>query len=307
MINKKKLNKKNTNNKINTSKKSEKKVSINHKEFISIYLKGIFMGLADTIPGISGGTIAFITGIYERLINSISEVKISSLKYIFKPKKFYCEVKKLDLKLFIPLIFGLITAILVGINLINFILEKNKDFLYSFFIGLIISSFVVLIANIKSNIKNFCLIILGLTIGWIISGNFLMQITPNLITTFFAGFIAISAMILPGISGAYILLILNHYGYIINSLKNLDLLVITIFGAGVIIGLLSFTKLLNKLLKSYKNEIFSVLIGLMIGTLRTIFNKVNFQSNLKLNLIGIILGFILVFLINFKKFKCTKI
>lgn len=233
----------------------------NTKEKIQTFLKGFAMGTVDIIPGISGGTMALILGIYQKIID---ELKIISFK----------NIKKINYGFLVPLFLGIITAIISLARIIHYLLENHSIYLYSFFFGLIIASiFIILPKNLYKN-KKFLFVILGFLIAWFISGSASINTANNYLNIFLSGAIAICAMILPGISGSFILLILGKYEFMISVLKNPftdnNLIYIIVFVAGCIIGLLSFVRLLSYTFKKYYNISLAILIGFMAGALRKV-------------------------------------
>ncbi|WP_456418870.1 DUF368 domain-containing protein [Methanocaldococcus infernus] len=264
------------------------------KEELKIFLKGILMGIADIIPGISGGTIAFITGIYERLIKAISNLNIHFLIYLIKGDieraKHY--LKKIDFQLFIPLALGIGSAFLVMSHIIVFLLQSYSSLVYSLFSGLIIGSSILIYREIKEiNIFSVIFFFLGFLLAFFISGSSSVMLTRSPLTLFLSGFLASCAMILPGISGSYILLFLNQYEYVINLVKNLDILKLSIFGLGAFLGLFIFSKILSYAFEKYRSLILSFLVGVMLGALRYPLSKVSFSLTSTIILLS---GFLLV-------------
>ena len=213
--------------------------SMKYKDSLIIFIKGLFMGVADIIPGVSGGTIAFITGIYDRLISSINGVVNIPVEKSFK---------KVDFKFLIPLALGIIISLFLMANLILLVLDYSVALVYSLFTGLILASALVILKNQKSNFKNYSFAFLGIVIGF--STGFIgFQLSNTLPVLFLSGFIAISAMILPGISGAFLLLILGQYEYLLNVLRNIttDYFEALIFILGAVTGLILLIKIQNYL------------------------------------------------------------
>ena len=200
------------------------------KDSPKTFLKGILMGIADIIPGISGGTIALILGIYERLINAIKSIS--------------------DFKFLIPLGLGIFTAIIAGSFTIPYLLDTYPAYIFAFFTGLILGSIKIIYKRIKLHkISGFTLGILGFILAFVITGLKLLQINHSYLIIFFSGIIAISAMLLPGISGSYILLVLGQYKFMLTALKDINIPYILIFIAGAIIGLIFFSRIISYLLK----------------------------------------------------------
>ena len=278
--------------------------SRNTSDYITLFFKGIFMGIADAMPGISGGTIALLLGIYEELIESISELKISLFsKLINKGFKSFWE--KLNGNFLLVLVSG------IGISLISFVkisasfLESFPLFIWSFFLGLIFATVYVIykLINQWHNLNFFFLIIS--TIFSIFLSSFSAYDTDeiSLLYILFSGIIASSAMILPGISGSLILVILGVYAYLIKALDNLELIVIFTFISGAIIGLLGFSKILKYLFNNHRDATYTIMLGLVIGSIENVWpwNK-SFSTelsnlNLFLSISLVILGFVIVILL----------
>lgn len=239
-------------------------------DYLGISLKGVGMGAADVVPGVSGGTIAFITGIYEELINSIKSVKPKNVGLLFSK----------GLPTFWRAINGtFLTFLLLGIGIsivslavaMTYLLEHHPILIWAFFFGLIVASAVYVGRKIK---KWDAGVYIGLATG-AVAAYLITILTPAETTTagwfiFVSGAIAICAMILPGISGSFILLLLGKYEFMMNAIHDRDLLVIAIFGGGAVIGLLSFANVLSWLLKRFHNATIAVLTGFMIGSLNKV-------------------------------------
>jgi putative membrane protein len=233
------------------------------KNSFLIYLKGLCMGIADLIPGVSGGTIALITGIYERLIFSIKSIDSS----FFNLKNFNTNLKRVDFALFIPLGLGILSAFLIFSGLIKSLLSNFPGHIYSFFFGLILGSIYFVYKKVKFDWKTFLSSFIGFLFAFWLTG-FSSEVSHSLINIFISGFIAISAMILPGISGSFILLMLGQYEYLINVIHNFNLLVILVFIFGAVLGLLFSVRIIAFLLKKMEALTLAFLIGLMMGALR---------------------------------------
>ena len=234
---------------------------------IDLYLKGVFMGIAEIIPGVSGGTIAFITGIYEELINSIKSVDGNSIKLIFN-LKFSLFWKQINGTFLLTLLLGMLTSILALSRVIVFLIDQHSFKIWGFFFGLIIASAIVIFYQIETvNSK----VVVSAIIGLVISSYIALEApssTPNSnLFIFISGAIAISAMILPGISGSFILVFLSKYEFILNSLNNFDVAVISIFIGGCVVGLVTFSRVFSYLFKKYNDVVISVLIGFLLGSL----------------------------------------
>lgn len=237
------------------------------KSNLVLYLKGLAMGAADIVPGVSGGTIALITGIYEELISSIKNINTQLMKTLFKKgiRQFW---KDLNGTFLIILVTGIFTSVILLARVIVFLLENHEYKIWGFFFGLIIASAFVILKDIKTlNLKNIIIVLFGFATaaGVVLSNTTTLPNTDLYI--FLSGSIAITAMILPGISGSFILLLLSKYEFIINAIKDFDLRIILVFGFGCIFGLLIFSRLLHFLFQNYKDNLLCILSGFLIGSL----------------------------------------
>ena len=237
------------------------------KSNLVLYLKGLAMGAADIVPGVSGGTIALITGIYEELISSIKNINTQLMKTLFKKgiRQFW---KDLNGTFLIILVTGIFTSVILLARVIVFLLENHEYKIWGFFFGLIIASAFVILKDIKTlNLKNIIIVLFGFATaaGVVLSNTTTLPNTDLYI--FLSGSIAITAMILPGISGSFILLLLSKYEFIINAIKDFDLRIILVFGFGCIFGLLIFSRILHYLFQNYKDNLLCILSGFLIGSL----------------------------------------
>nr|WP_320018326.1 DUF368 domain-containing protein [Labilibaculum manganireducens] len=240
------------------------------KDYLLIAFKGMGMGAADVVPGVSGGTIAFITGIYEELINSIKSINGNAVKLLFqfKFKEFWQAING---NFLLALIFGIFLSFLSLAKLIKYFLAEQPILIWSFFFGLIVASAIVIARKITEwKLRTIIAMLIGIGIAYMVT-----VVTPAETPTsywflFLSGALAICAMILPGISGAFILLLLGKYEYILNAISSFKLDVVAVVGAGAVIGLLSFSNLLSWLLKKYHNMTIGLLSGFMIGSLNKV-------------------------------------
>lgn len=239
------------------------------KKYLFIVLKGIGMGAADVIPGVSGGTVAFITGIYEELINSIKNIPfLLPLILKGKIKEFW---NKANINFLLSVFIGIGISVISLAKLLSSLLENYPILVWSFFFGLIIASAIYIGKTIdKWNWQTITAAIIGAVIAYFITVISPSETSNSYLFIFISGAIAICAMILPGISGSFILLLLGKYAFIISSISNFKLDVIAVFGAGAVIGLLSFSNVLSWLLSKYKNITIAVLTGFMIGSLNKV-------------------------------------
>ena len=240
------------------------------KEILLIYLKGVAMGSADVVPGVSGGTIAFITGIYERLLNAIKSVNLEALKLLrqFDIKGFW---KHIDGTFLLVLFAGIITSFLSLAKVITFLLENHPIQLWSFFFGLIVISALMVLREIKQwNVGVFIGILVGIAIAYFITSATPSETPDAPWFLFIAGAVAVCAMILPGISGSFIVLLFGKYAYMISALKEVRVMDILFFVAGCAVGLLSFARVVSWFFKKFHNLTVAVLSGFMIGALNKV-------------------------------------
>jgi|TARA_B110000967_G_scaffold18748_1_gene17560 putative membrane protein len=241
------------------------------KDYIVIGLKGMAMGAADVVPGVSGGTIAFISGIYEELLVAISSVNLDLFKTL-KKEGFKAAWKQLNGSFLLSLFAGIFISIISLAKAIKYLLENEPILLWSFFFGLVLASIIYIAKQItKWNFMAVIVLVLGAFLAYYITIlNPLVSENSSSLYILLAGAIAICAMILPGISGSFILVLLGAYKPILDALNNRDFKTISIFMVGAIIGLLSFSKILKWLFANYKNYTLSVLTGFIIGSLNKI-------------------------------------
>ncbi|MBV6426076.1 MAG: hypothetical protein KIPDCIKN_00567 [Haliscomenobacter sp.] len=250
----------------------------NPNERIALFLKGVAMGIAEVIPGVSGGTIAFITGIYERLLDSIKNVLGPEVFRAWKSGGVRGVWQAVDGEFLLFLLLGMGTGLVSGVFGISHLLEHYPQLLWAFFFGLIIASSLFVGRQVK---KWNAMSIFSLLAGTAIALWYTLAVpghgTDALWFVFISGIIAISALMLPGVSGSFMLVILGMYTLIIPSLKsaleNLDLASLTIigvFGAGCLVGLATFSRVLTWLFRHYHDATMAVLTGFMVGSLNKI-------------------------------------
>ncbi|MBN1820373.1 MAG: DUF368 domain-containing protein [Prolixibacteraceae bacterium] len=300
------------------------------KDYLVIILKGIGMGAADVIPGVSGGTIAFITGIYEELVNSIKSINGKAIKLFFqgKLKEFWESINGTFL---LSVVFGIGISIFSLAKLLEYLLREYPILIWSFFFGLIIASAVF----IGKSVKKWNAGVIISAIGGIIIAYFITIISPAEANTsywfiFLSGAIAICAMILPGISGSFILVLLGMYKFILEAVGDLNFVVLGIFLAGALVGIITFSNILSWFLKKYHDYTIALLAGFMLGSLNKVwpwketaiettgvdktllehnllpgaYEKLGNDSMLGAAVLFAVLGFILIFL--FEKFSAKK-
>ncbi|MFT6808992.1 MAG: putative membrane protein [Saprospiraceae bacterium] len=239
---------------------------------IGLILKGAAMGIAEAIPGVSGGTLAFITGIYEELLETIKGITPQNLKLIFSDRKAFW--KAINGPFLIMLLVGMGGGLIFGVLVISHLLETQKEILWAMFFGLVLASAFFLGKDLKWRASSVLLAILGCVLSYLVTTFVPVSGSTNPIYLFLSGCLAVSALMLPGISGSFILLILGLYDIVINSLKALiteqdlsGLGTLFIFGLGVLTGLFTFARVLTWLFKRFKNGTMAVMIGILLGSL----------------------------------------
>ncbi|MET7028007.1 DUF368 domain-containing protein [Sediminicola luteus] len=244
--------------------------SRNFLQYFIITLKGMAMGAADVVPGVSGGTIAFISGIYEELITSINNINLSLFKTLRKEglKAFWTQ---LNGNFLVALFLGIAISVFSLAKLISWLLINEPVLLWSFFFGLVIASvFFVGKAIEKWHLGTITTFIIGAIAAYFITTLPPSEHTDSIPFLFFSGALAVCAMILPGISGAFILVLLGSYKTILDAVHERDLTIVATVGFGAIIGLLSFAKILKWMFSNYKNITLSLLTGFILGSLNKI-------------------------------------
>ena len=261
------------------------------KNYIFLFLKGLAMGAVNKIPGVSGGTVAFITGIYEDIINSIKKINFKSFKILFNRgfKDFYFEINGR----FLTIVFSGVIASFFSVSLIlDRLIEKYELYVFGLFFGMIIGSFYVIYYQLERlSLKTLIGILVGLASGLLISFADNFEVTNSNLIIFISGMIAISGMILPGLSGSYLLLLMGNYTLImvdsVNALYftiteifsfNFDFLndpdriyllkILFFFTIGSVAGLIFLSNILSTLLKNYKSLTIAVIVGFIAGSLR---------------------------------------
>jgi putative membrane protein len=239
-------------------------------DYVVISLKGIAMGAADAVPGVSGGTIAFISGIYEELITTISSINLSLFKTL-KREGLIAFWKQLNGNFILALILGILVSYLSFMRIAKYLIEYHPILIWSFFFGLIVASIFFVGKQIKTwNIPIIISLILGALAAYYVTTLPSMASNDQPTFLFFAGALAICAMILPGISGSFILVILGAYKTLSDALHDFDIKKVGMFTLGAFIGLLSFSHVLKWLFKHYHNITLALLTGIIFGSLNKI-------------------------------------
>lgn len=239
----------------------------NFLRYAAVTFKGICMGAADVIPGVSGGTIAFIMGIYAELLDSIKSINGEAFRLLFKGKigAFWKHINGTFLA---SLLLGIMISVFSLAKLMKYLLEFHPIPLWSFFFGLILASAVYILKGLdKWSIQNIISLLIGVATGAFICLASPGQTPDELWFIFLSGAIAICAMILPGISGSFILLLMGKYAFIMHAVTELNIPVLAVFAAGCAIGIISFSHFLSWLLKKYYMLTIALLSGFMVGSL----------------------------------------
>jgi putative membrane protein len=245
-------------------------VKENLKRYLLVALRGMGMGAADVVPGVSGGTIAFITGIYEELINSIKNIDVEAVRLFFtgRWKSFW---KKINGNFLLAVFAGIFISVLSLARLLEFLLEQHPIMIWSFFFGLVLASSYV----VSRKISHWEYVKIVALVGGIGIAFYITSVTPTTTTdsswfVILSGGLASCAMILPGISGSFILLLLGKYSFALHAVNERILLDLLLLGVGAVTGLILFANLLSWLLKKYHDITIAVLVGFMIGSLNKI-------------------------------------
>jgi len=268
------------------------------------------MGAADAVPGISGGTIALLLGIYEELISTIGNINLSLFKDL-KEHGINSFWKKINGNFLLSLIIGIGISLVTFVKITAYLFDKHPILIWSFFFGLVLATIYVLYKLIKSwNYINLIFVVVTTFISIYISGiSIIVDIDIDLIYILICGIIAASAMIIPGISGALILVILGLYPTMINAINNLEFDKIITFASGAIIGLLSFSKIIKWMLSINSSLTYSILLGFVIGSLSKVWpwkselgqnilpSSYIGENYLFYSIILISIGFLLIFLL----------
>ncbi|WP_144805434.1 DUF368 domain-containing protein [Maribacter sp. MAR_2009_72] len=239
-------------------------------DYIFISLKGMAMGIAELVPGVSGGTIAFVTGIYEEFITSINNVNLTTLK-LFREKGFATFWDKLNGNFLVALCLGMLISILSLSKVISWLLDTHPIPTWAFFFGLVLAS----VLFVAKSIKRWGILAIALFILGTVSAFYITTLPPSTSTgslpfIFLSGAIAICAMVLPGISGSFILVLLGSYKTVLEAVNDKDLAIVTAFAAGVIFGILSFARILKWMFTNYKDATLAILTGFILGSLNKI-------------------------------------
>tara|TARA_B110000967_G_C18852143_1_gene545205 strand:- start:913 stop:1854 length:942 start_codon:yes stop_codon:yes gene_type:complete len=235
-----------------------------------LFLKGIAMGAADVVPGVSGGTIAFVSGIYIELIDTIKSLNIAALK-VLRSQGLAAAWRHINGNFLVVLLSGILTSLFSLAVVMQFLLAEHPLPLWSFFVGLIAGSVIYLLRQHPiTQWRDALLFALGVAAAWGVSVAPAVQLEGSHTTMFFAGSIALCAMILPGISGSFILVLLGLYPVFIGAIAGFQIDILVVFGLGGILGLMFFSRLLSWLLAHYEATVIATMCGFLVGSLNII-------------------------------------
>ena len=245
------------------------------KNYLTVGIKGVCMGAADVIPGVSGGTIAFITGIYDQLVGSIASINAEAFRLLLQGR-FKALWRHINGGFLLSLIAGIGVSVITLAGLMQMLLTTYPIQTWAFFFGLIVASSIFILRGISGwHLREYLMVILGVLLGATVCTLSPTQTPDGLWFIFLSGAIAICAMILPGISGSFILLILGKYQYIMGCISDLvsgtdvarNLMVLGVFAVGALVGIIGFSKLLHWLLARWNKEVLIIMAGFIIGSL----------------------------------------
>ncbi len=247
------------------------------QQTIKTVLKGAAMGVAEVIPGVSGGTIAFITGIYERLLNAIQAINPSLIKS-FKEDGVKGVLKQIDAMFLLKLGGGMVLGFVAGLKLIVSLLETHPVHIWSFFFGLILASIPLVGKQVKKwGGLEIALLVIGAGLVYWVTVAAPSQGSESLLIVFIAGVIGVSALMLPGLSGSFVLLLMGMYTIIMPAIKEFiahpfgpETTMLVVFGLGLVVGLFSFARVLSYTFKKYPNPTLALLTGFLIGSLNKV-------------------------------------
>jgi len=240
------------------------------KDYLVLAMKGIAMGAADVVPGVSGGTIAFIVGIYQELLDSIKSINATNLKLLFTGK-IAAFWKAINGNFLLVLVSGIAISIFSLAKLITYLLITHPILVWAFFFGLVLASTWFVSKDItKWNWKTILSFAIGAVVAYYVTVATPVETPNGLGFIFLSGAIAICAMILPGISGSFILVLLGKYYYVMDAVKTLNIPVILVFICGAAIGITSFSRVLSYTLRKFHDITYAVLAGFMLGSLNKV-------------------------------------
>jgi putative membrane protein len=239
------------------------------RDYLRLFLTGFAMGSADIVPGVSGGTMAFILGVYQDLLDAIKSFNVEIVKLALR-LRIREALDRVPWQFLLVLGLGVIAAVFTLARGLSWLLEHQPVYLFAFFFGLVLASIVAIGTRVRWAIVPGITLLSGAVAAFWIVGLVPIQASHDPLTLFLSGMVAIMAMILPGISGSFILLILGQYAYVLNAVKDLNVVAILSVAGGCVVGILGFSRILSWLLRRYQQATVAALVGFMIGSLRKI-------------------------------------
>lgn len=241
-------------------------------EYLRLFFTGFAMGAADIVPGVSGGTMAFILGVYEKLIDAIKSFNLDAIRLLLQ-LKIGDLLEYVSIRFLLALGLGLASAILLLSSFLSNTMDDpgGKALLFSFFFGLVLASILTIGFRVSWSASAGAIFVIGAAAAFVIVNIVPAEADHSAPTLFISGMIAITAMILPGISGSFMLLIMGQYDYVLSAVSNRDLPPIIIVGLGALLGIILFSRVLSHLLKHYYNLTVALLVGFMAGSLWKIY------------------------------------
>lgn len=240
------------------------------KRHFLLYTKGIAMGMADVVPGVSGGTIAFISGIYDQLLQALAAIP-RALRLLLQGQ-LKTAWQSAQANFLVVLFAGVLTSVFSFAKLISYLLDTYPIFIWSFFFGLVLISVYLIAREVREKIKvsSIFLFALGSILAYWVTQAPPIAVDQGYLSLFFAGYIAICAMLLPGISGSFVLVLLGLYPVVLSAIKNLEVGILLVFISGCVLGLMSFSRVLIWMLNRWHDAVLMFLTGLMLGSLNKI-------------------------------------
>ena len=241
-------------------------------QYLRLVLTGFAMGAADIVPGVSGGTMAFILGVYTNLIDAIKSFNIDAIRLLLG-LRLGALMEYLSFRFLLSLGLGLLSAVLLLSSFLSATMDdpSGRILLFAFFFGLVLASILTIGVKVRWNMKSAALLVAGTVVAFIIVNVVPAEADHSAPFLFVSGMIAITAMILPGISGSFMLLILGQYDYVLTAVSNRDLPPVIIVGLGAVVGIIAFSRVLSYLLTHYYNRTVALLVGFMAGSLWKIY------------------------------------
>ncbi len=239
------------------------------KDYVYLFFTGVTMGAADVVPGVSGGTMAFIMGVYQELIDAIKSFDLKVVGLLLR-LQLRAAAERVNWRFLVALLSGIGVAIVTLAGILTWLLEQHPVFLYAFFFGLVLASIVAIGVHIQWSRAAVATLIAGTALAYWIVGLVPVQMPNDPLALFLSATVAITAMILPGISGSFILLILGQYAFVLGAVKAFDVVTLLPFVAGIVAGITGFARVLSWLLHHYHQVTITLLVGFMIGSLKKI-------------------------------------